>query len=246
MRVTLKDAVSFTRAIASIAELISEGTFKFTKEGLHFIATDPANISMVILKMPAANFVEYEVEEDTLVGLSFDKFLKVLKRAKRRDTVSLEVKDGRLKVEMVGTFKKSFEIPILAREEESVEVPELQFKVKIELDPTVIKDAVKDASMVSDALTFYANKDVFKMIAESDEGKVEASLDKDSPSLISLEAEEESKAKYSIEYLSKIMKGSDFASTLILQFSNEYPAKFIFQSADGNELTFLLAPRADI
>ena len=51
------------------------------------------------------------------------------------------------------------------------------------------------------------------------------------------------KAKYSLEYLKKIIKASKLTDKVMIQFSKDYPLKVDYKVIDKLGLTFILAPR---
>ena len=55
---------------------------------------------------------------------------------------------------------------------------------------------------------------------------------------------ENCKAKYSLEYLQKFMKGAKLCEKSILQFANDHPLKAKFKT-EHMELSFILAPRVE-
>jgi hypothetical protein len=55
---------------------------------------------------------------------------------------------------------------------------------------------------------------------------------------------ENSRAKYSLEYLGKFMRGAKLCDKTILHFAQDHPLKIEFKSA-GMELDFILAPRVE-
>ncbi len=57
------------------------------------------------------------------------------------------------------------------------------------------------------------------------------------------ETQDKVKAKYSIEYLKKMVSGSKIADTVQIQFNKDYPLKVDFKEVDRVMLSFILAPR---
>jgi hypothetical protein len=56
---------------------------------------------------------------------------------------------------------------------------------------------------------------------------------------------EKIKAKYSIEYLKKMMSGSKIADDVTVYFNKDYPLKLEYKVLDKVLLSFILAPRVD-
>jgi len=55
---------------------------------------------------------------------------------------------------------------------------------------------------------------------------------------------ENSRAKYSLEYLQKFMKGAKLCEKTLLFFAEDHPLKIEFKT-QGMELAFVLAPRVE-
>ena len=53
------------------------------------------------------------------------------------------------------------------------------------------------------------------------------------------------KAKYSLEYLKKMISGSKLADKVSLQFNTDYPLKIQYTVLDKLSMSFILAPRVD-
>jgi len=55
---------------------------------------------------------------------------------------------------------------------------------------------------------------------------------------------ENSKSRYSLEYLSKFVKGAKICDKTLLNFSEDHPLKMKFKT-EHLELSFVLAPRVE-
>jgi DNA polymerase III sliding clamp (beta) subunit (PCNA family) len=52
---------------------------------VEIIAMDPANVAMVVFRMPSNCFAEYNVSEETVLAMNLPSFKQVLRRAKPND-----------------------------------------------------------------------------------------------------------------------------------------------------------------
>ncbi len=245
MKVTLQDVDIFKNVVDTISSFINEGTFEFEKEGVKLMAMDPASIAMIVLKMLPSMFLEYDVNGEK-VTLPMNEFSKVIKRAKATERLTFEVKDNRFVITIEGNYKRKFYLPIIESEMNINKAPNFTFNAKIKMDSEVLENGIKDAKMITDNLIIEAKKDELKITAEGTNSSTELILDKDSPSLISIEVKEECKAKYSLDYLERILKATKVSKEILLQFSSNYPLQIDFTNVDKLNLTFILAPRRDI
>ena len=59
MKLTLAEPKYLKDSISIISELVNEAKFNITKEGFELVAMDPANVAMVIFKLLASTFTEF-------------------------------------------------------------------------------------------------------------------------------------------------------------------------------------------
>ncbi len=244
--VVFDGAKEFADLIATASNLIDEAAFKFTEEGISMRAMDPSRVVLIDLNLPESIFSKYEVEEPETVGINMDQFKKILKRGKAKDTLILRKGDENfLEITFEGTAKRTFRLPLIDVEELELELPELPFTAKVVVLGEVLKEAVKDASLVSDAIKFIATENEFIMKAEGETQEVEIKLTLEDEGLLDLEVEEETRSAYGISYLSDMIKGIGKADEVILRFGNEMPLQMEYLIRDEGKLVFLLAPRVE-
>ena len=58
-------------------------------------------------------------------------------------------------------------------------------------------------------------------------------------------SDEKVKAKYSIEYLKKMIGGAKLSENVEIRFNNDYPLRLDFKRIDKLALSFILAPRVE-
>jgi len=241
----LEESRILSSSISVISDFISEATFSITKTGLKLVAMDPANISMVILDILPSAFTEYNVSSDEDITINLDNLKQALKRVKSTDSISLTTEKNKLIITILGKSKKKFHIPLLEKEGREKNIPELEFKAKIEMDAKEFRDYIEDAEIVGDALTIDANPDTINMNAGEAGSKVNIIISKGSDVLVKMNVPEPSKSIYSIEYLKKMARAATFADTVNFQFSPDYPMRLDFKSLNKLQMSFILAPRIE-
>ena len=105
MKLILQDTKYLKEPISIISELVNEATFKIDKDKIELIAMDPANVAMVIFKLLSTAFTEYDVKEPLDLTINLDSFKQVLKRINADDTMTLELINNKLKIELKGITK---------------------------------------------------------------------------------------------------------------------------------------------
>jgi proliferating cell nuclear antigen len=243
MKLTLVDPKYLKESVSIISELVSEGTFKVTPDCVELIAMDPANVAMVIFRLMGSTFTEYEVDKIEHIGITLANFKQVLRRANPNDSITLEIEENQLKLTLKGTSTRTFHLPMIDIEAKEQKVPELKFSATITTNSSVLNEAIEDADIVGESVSFIAEPHRFVVSATGDLNK--ANIDIDAGEDTKITASDKVKAKYSIEYLKKMIMGSKLSDKVRIDFAKDYPLKMEYLEKNKVQLAFILAPRVD-
>tara|TARA_Y100000310_G_scaffold345306_1_gene463580 strand:+ start:6969 stop:7718 length:750 start_codon:yes stop_codon:yes gene_type:complete len=247
MKVVLADPKHFKDSIAICSELVGEVTFKASKDGFEMVAMDPANVAMVQLKILASSFVEYQVKDDgEQFSVSLSSFKQILRRSKSEDVLTLETsEENELKILLKSKTTRTFSIALLDLDDRDQKVPDLKFPVAIEMPASTLSDAIEDVSVVAESVTFLADGNQLLVKARGDLSQALIEIKASDEVKITVSDDEKHKAKYSLEYLKKMIAGSKLADNVSLQFHSDYPLKMQYTVLDRLAMSFILAPRVD-
>lgn len=243
MKLTLADPKLLRDSINIISDLVNEARFNITKQGLELTAMDPANVAMVIYKLLSSSFTEFDLKQPVSIALNLNNLKQVFKRVKPTDTCILEIEENQFKITFKGTSIRRFFLPIIDIEETEQKIPELSFDMDITTSSALLEDAIADADIIGESVSFKVSKD--KLVVEASSELAKNSVEIKSDETTKIKAKKEGKAKYSIEYLKKMIKASKLAETVKIQFSNDYPLRLDYLLKDRLELAFILAPRIE-
>ncbi len=246
-RAVFSDASLFRDAVRAISELIAEGVFKLSSDGLKFVATDPTMVALVDFKMNKSAFEEINVEGEVKIPVNLDNVIAVLKRAKVSDKLILEAgeEENRMILRLEGATKRKFTLPLLDIEEPKIPELKLEFLGTVEITKDVLIDGISDASVVADTVTFMLDKDKFSMVGEGDFSKAEMVVEKGSEAMIGIDVKEPARSKFSIDYLKKIIAGTKLGDTVKIKLGNDFPMEASIRAGDFAELKYVLAPRVE-
>ena len=115
----------------------------------------------------------------------------------------------------------------------------MEFSSRVELSSEDFVASIEDCIIVAEACSFIVKEGKFIIEAKGlnsamsefsgDEAKIQA---------------EDCKARYSLEYLQKFLKGAKIVDKTILHFADDHPLKIVFRT-EGMLLEFVLAPRIE-
>jgi len=238
MLIKLENPSLISKAVDIISELVTEVRIKFSEFGLSIVAIDPANVAMVGFKIPRSAFSQFEAG-DEIIGVNLDNLKQILKRCGSHSSLVLEKRENLLEIKIHDKIKRNFTLGLIEIDSEEKEIPNLEYSSKIEIDSGDLVASIDDCAVVGDACSFIIKEGKFIIEAKGlnsarsefsgDEAKIKA---------------EDCKARYSLDYLQKFMKGSRLTNKTILQFANDHPLRIDFRG-EHLELVFILAPRVE-
>ncbi len=241
MLVQIEDPVNFTKALELISELVSEVRIKVNEFGMNITAIDPANVALVGFMMPKSAFSQFESSNEVL-GVNLDDLKKILKRAGSKSSLTLRKNENKLEIKIEDRILRNFGLNLIEVESEDIDFEEkvsrMSFSSKVELDSKDFISAIEDCSVVADACSFIVEDG--KFIIEAKEMNSARTDFSDEANI----SGENCRARYSLEYLAKFMKGSKLTSKTSLQFANEHPLGMHLR-IEMIELSFILAPRVE-
>jgi len=241
MLVKLENPTLLSKVIEIISELVTEVGIKVDASGLSITAIDPANVAMVGFKLPKEAFSQFEAEKEIL-GVNLENLKRILRRCGSGSLI-LEKKDNFLNIQLIDRITRNFNLSLIDFEGEEIDfsskLQNMEFSIRIKINSSDLIDSIEDCAVVSDACSFIVKDGKFRIEARGlDSAMSEFSGD---------EAEISggySKAKYSLEYLQKFMKGAKLCDKTILEFADDHPLKVEFKKEDM-DLGFVLAPRVE-
>jgi len=239
MHLKLESPKIFSDIVSIISELVTEVRIKVNQEGINLTAIDPANVAMVHFRIPAELFSDFKVEKEQELGVNLDSLKAVLRRCKPGSSLILERAENTLKLGIQDRVKRDFSLTLINIDSEEKSLPEWEFNSVIHINSDALVEVIEDCSVVSDACTFIAEPDKFVVEAHGlNSARAEFSSD---------EAEihsGNSMARFSLEYLSKFIKGAKISNRATLSFSNNHPMRLDFHTGQV-VLSFVLAPRIE-
>lgn len=225
-------------AIGIISELVSEVKIKLLEDGMSIVAVDPANIAMVIFKLPKESFSEYSAGEDTW-GVNLEDMKRVLRRASNASSIIFEQEENQLNISIYDKIKRNFTLSLIDLDFEDKKEPNLEFSGSIELNSEDFSKSIEDCLVVSDSCALICGENFFVIEAMGSLNSFKAEFSGDDTKIEGI-----AKAKYSLEYLNKFIKAQKISNKVTLRFSENYPLRIDFPG-EKLGIGFILAPRVE-
>ena len=247
-KAVLEDVGLLKESFNAISEIIDEGTFSLKKDGVYIICPDRAVIAVVdFLILPTA-FDSYACDKEAEIGLNISRFVQFIRKAKPEDKLilSLDEDEDRFELTLEGKTTRKFGLPIISvAKQDAQDLSRFNFENTVELDPSILKEGVENGSLISDSVAIKLSGEELVIKAEGDSSYTQIKIDEGNPQLYSLTCKEEVLGRYSIEYLSKMLKASKLGDKVKIEFNKDYPLHLEFAIKDKVKLGFILAPRIE-
>ncbi|MDE1847261.1 MAG: proliferating cell nuclear antigen (pcna), partial [Candidatus Micrarchaeota archaeon] len=193
--------------VEAIVNLVDEGSFNISKDGIALKAMDPSGISMVSFSMPSKAFAKFTIDKNASIGLNLDNLNKVLSRTRDNEALLMKDSDGKLTMEFVGpNSRRRYKLPMIDVRKNVEKEPNVDFDVTAEVLGEPLKDVIKDASLISSYIAFRAAKDSMTVSARGDSGELEEVHEVDGNIVRKLNAKANADAVFNLEYLENIIK----------------------------------------
>ena len=236
----ISDTKSWKNSIDAIAVLIDEGTLQINEDGLKLRAMDPSQIAMIDFELPSSGFEQYEVDKPTQIGIDFSELNKITRRIKAEDRLELSLDTG-LNMIFKGKTTRKFNLPIIDSTTAPAKEPSISFCAEVKISAEVIREALKDAELVSNHVAMYMN-DGFSIKAEGDTGSVNINFSEEN--ILSMDVSKKANAVFSLDYLNYLLKAANSSSIIVLKMLTDAPLRLEYVIGDG-KVVYYLAPRIE-
>lgn len=235
---------------SAIMTIVDEAHFEADKDGLKFRSMDPSHIALIDISCPAAAFEKYECASPIKFGFRVDDFAKVIKRAGSNDSVELGLQDGMLNMKTLGGYTRNYKLRLIEGSSGSnTPLPKLEFDSKLVMAPAILERILSDIEVVADKITIETTE-IRQVICSTkgDSGEAIVTIDDKTgvENLHEISITKPSKATYSCEFMSKMLKAVGTSSEKVTgEFTSKMPLKLSFALPNAVKIEFFMAPRVE-
>jgi len=231
--------------VKALAAVVDEGCFNVDESRISLIAMDSSNIAMVDFELPGAFFDEYRCDGEQRIFINIGEFLKFLDRVERDERVKIRLEEdrARLVIQCIRPgHSRRFMMTILEPLDEEVPQPKIFFMSSARILTGSLRQAFRDAGLVSEHVKIEVTGDMLKMGAVGDVGSAFSEWERGADELLELRAEEESGANFTLSYLMDITNAVGVSSEVAtLELTTDMPLRMEFELPQG-KLVYYLAP----
>ena len=235
----------FRNLVKALAAVVDEGCFNVDGTRIWLLAMDPSHVAMVDFELPGEFFNKYLCEGDPKIFINIGEFLKFLDRVERDERVKIRLDEerARLVIQCIRPgHSRRFTMAILEPLDEEVPQPKILFKSSARILTQSLRQAIRDAGLVSEHVKIEMTDGMLKMSAVGDMGSTFSEWERGADELLELKIEENSGATYTLSYLRDITNTAGVSSEVAtLELTTDMPLRMDFELPQG-KLVYYLAP----
>ena len=234
----------FRKVVESTKELVNETNLFITKDGISIQAMDSSHVSLVSIVFHKDKFLTYSCTKELQVGVSMVTLSKIMKLSNPTDVITLSLQNtDKLKIELTNSVnstqsrKVNFEQNLLQLEQETFDLPDFDYDLKLELNSKEFARMMNDLYTLGDTVEISNTSNLVTFAVTGESGKGDIQIPNSCETNRTL-------ANFALRYVCLFAKANPIAEKINIGISNQSPAMFHFETGMG-DLKFYLAPKLD-
>lgn len=216
--ISTKNISLFKKCLETITPIIPETNVRFKDDGIYIKAIDKTQILLVDFYISKKAFDSGYVVEPSLVGLNIQELKNMISRSFEGDKLSLNLKDQGIDVLLSGKLERKFHLQFMDLSEQDINLPELKYEVDFNINAGLLKEILKDVSLVATTLVFKIQDNKLMIEANGDKGNIKTTL-----SEIKVKSKKNFSVKFSLAFLNNITKAMDNDKELLIKLGEDIP-----------------------
>lgn len=244
MLAVLDNTATLKKIIDAIKDLCKETNIEIDAEtGLIIKSMDSSHVSLIKLDLKDA-FSKFEVEKPSTISLNLESLSKILKVCDNDATLSLTLSRSKLHLEASADNRNTkFALHLMDIEMESMDVPEMDFPIKITMPSTEYTRLCRDFSQFGDTLTLAVKDDCIEFSIEGDCGNGSVTLYPSDKILIEFGMCIE--LSLAVKYLLLFSKAAPISDIVTIELGENLPVKITFPISAKDKIAYFLAPKCE-
>ena len=227
-------------SLETVCIIIDELCFEADSEGIRLRALDKSHISFIDMEWKSILFDTYQCSEPCSFTVDASELLKIIKRIKPDDVLSLGLDEGNLILKYNGDSTRTFKLRLIDVEYETPVPPTVNYPVHLSIPTDVFNDAITDAELYGEKISLSCDNDYFITSADGEFGVNHNRY------LHGENIGDYVKSTYSIPKIKEMLKGKGLSHEVRLGLGDDLPLTLEYHSPTNDyKLGFLLAPRIE-
>ena len=230
-----------SKIIDTLGVVVEDAKFEFKEDRLQATVVDASHVAMIELRVDAAAFETWEVEESQL-AVELKKIKELISLGSADDHIEMAFTQDVLTLNL-GKIDLNIR-PLDPSTINSPNLPNIEIPSTIEINGSALAQALRASRLGGDLVNFSIDANTFTVHVQGQPDSVNVSFTKDD--LESLNCSKPARSQYSLTYLVPLSKVFGSLGTVKLGFGESFPLRLEFSFNDGAaEVVYFLAPRVE-
>ena len=240
MKLELSNNKIVKDCLETICLIIDELTFECDNDGVRLRALDRSHITFIDLEWKSSMFDAYECKEPCSFCVDASELLKIIKRIKSDDILTIRLDEGNLILTYSGDSTRTFKLRLIDIEYETPTPPSIEYPVTLDIPVGVFADAITDAELYGEKISLSVDNDYFITSADGELGLNHNRY------LHGESIGDYVKSTYSIPKIKEMLKAKNLSHEVKIGLGDDVPLKLEYHGPMNDyRLGFLLAPRLE-
>jgi len=234
----------------AVNQLVDEARIHFEQEGLHVNAVDLLNVGMIEAHLDATEFEEYDLPEETAVGMNLGEAKQLVRRARKGkdDELRLHVQE----YELTATVSRGYENNEVVSQGTMQLIDPDSLRQEPDLPEFETETVLLKANVFTDALSYAMGASAYVEIKTQNVNQHAQALymggendtREEQAAITGIDVVETTKSLYTTDYMAKFLGAVKNVGPreVRLELATEFPLWATFKS-DGLSVEFAVAPR---
>lgn len=232
-----------------LKEILHDTNIVCDETGVKLMTMDGSHVSLIHMKLDAANFEKYHCPSKVVIGLNMLSMFKLIKCVGSHDTVILSVKKSQpheLDIRIENADKNAvtqYQLKLLDIDAEEISIDDQVFESIITMPSQYFQRLCRDMSNIGDSVHIKSQGDTFVLRCEGDFAKQETTITEKTDSMTMLtKSEDVIEGKFSLKYLNLFTKSTNLCNTIEIYMKKNFPLILEYNVASLGVIRFCLAP----
>lgn len=257
MNITISDinkASDFCVLFQHIKQFTENINIMFEKDKLYIQSMDNSRIAMfeLFLKNEWFDLYNFKTQKTSYtIGINSSILFRILNTREKTQSINIvynEDNEDKLFINFISDnkkeFEKEFEISLINLDEESFQIPNIDYEAELSLNSTHFSTIIGQLKLFGDNLEISCCEELIKLTSKSIElGKMSVNIKIEDLNEFSIIEGQTLNLSFTLNTLSNICLYHKLTENILIYFSTNYPIKIIYNLKNESSLIFYLAPK---
>jgi proliferating cell nuclear antigen len=251
----LNQGAILKKLIDAIRDLVSEGNFDCSENGLSLQAMDSSHVALVAMLLRPEAFDPYRCDRNIPLGISLKSLSSILRCASNDDIITLRADEPTDQLTLIFENPQNDKVSeyilnLMDIDSEHLSIPETVYDSVVHMSSAEFQRICRDLQQLSDSVTIQVNKEGIRFSASGEVGsgnvmlRQSSNVDMNDEATI-IEMQQPVHLTFSLKYLSMFAKTTPLCSRVSLCMSDEVPLLVEYKIEDIGHIRYYLAPKVE-